>query len=320
MDFGVKSKGWTAIDCADGPSLCAVSVKTSGRAGERPQVLAAAEVQRGVAAAGQASLQELMGAMDRRLPMLMTLPRDQYRLRVVPEPAVPQREMLSSLRWSLSAESDASLDDFNLAWMRIPTEEQQPSKPRHLYVILSPKAGLTASLATWRQAGVRPKVVDIRETALRNIAGALEKPGEGLALLSADAEGVCMVFTHGGSLYLDRYIEQPVAELRGADATTRSRLYERIAVQLLRSIDVIGRSYPFMPVSRVVLAPAPESLGLAEFLGAQLPLPLEPLDLNKIFDLSKVPALAETPSLQSRCMVPLGAALRSTRIAAGMAA
>lgn len=320
MDFGVNSKGWTAIDGADGPSLCAVSVKTSGRAGDRPQVLAAAEVQRGAAGTEPANLQALLAAVDRRLPMLLTLPRDQYRLRVVPEPAVPQREMLSSLRWTLSAESDVSLDDFNLAWMRIPTDELLPTRPRHLYVIMSPKAELTARLAAWRQAGARPKVVDIRETALRNIAGALERPGEGLALLCADADGVGMVFTHAGSLYLDRFIEQPVAELRSADAATRTRLHERIAVQLLRSIDVIGRSYPFMPISRVVLAPAAESLGLAEFLGAQLPLPVETLDLNKVFDLSKVPTLAQSAALQARCLVPLGAALRSAKVAAGASA
>ena len=163
---------------------------------------------------------------------------------------------------------------------------------------------------------MKPRVVDIRETALRNIAGVLERPGEGLALVSVDAEGVGMTFTHQGSLYLDRYIEQPLAELRSADSAARVQLHERIALQLLRSIDVIGRSYPFMPITRVVVAPAPEALGLLEFLSAQLPLTVEPLDLSRVFDLSKVPALAQSPALQARCLVPLGAALRSAKVAA----
>jgi MSHA biogenesis protein MshI len=257
-----------------------------------------------------------MGRVDRSLPVLMTLARTHYRLRVMPEPAVPQREMQASLRWSLSSEGDSPLEDVNLAWMRIPTEDQLPSRPRQLYAVMTTKAWLTARLAAWRHAGVRPKVVDIRETALRNIAGALERPGEGLALISADTEGVGMVFTHQGSLYLDRYIEQPLAELRAADPATRVRLHERIALQLMRSIDVIGRSYPFMPVTRVVVAPAPEALGLLEFLTAQLPLTVEPLDLDQVFDFSKVPALAQSSALQARCLVPLGAALRSAKVAA----
>ena len=316
MEFGVNNKGWTVIDCCDGPSLCAVSLKTAVRTNERPQVLSAAEQAGQGSDPDAATLRDLMGRVDRSLPVLMTLARTQYRLRVMPEPAVPQREMQASLRWSLSSEGDSPLEDVNLAWMRIPTEDQLPSRPRQLYAVTTTKAWLTARLAAWRHAGVRPKVVDIRETALRNIAGTLERPGEGLALVSADTEGVGMVFTHQGSLYLDRYIEQPLAELRAADPATRVRLHERIAVQLMRSIDVIGRSYPFMPITRVVVAPSPEALGLLEFLTAQLPLTVEPLDLDQVFDLGKVPVLAQSSALQARCLVPLGAALRSAKVAA----
>ena len=316
MEFGLNSKGWTSIDGSDGASLCAVSVRTAVRAGERPQVMSVAEVTGPGADHDNAALRDLMGQVDRSLPVLMTLPRSQYRLRVMPEPAVPQREMLASLRWSLSTDSDGPLEDFNLAWMRVPTEEQLPTRPRQLYAVMTPTSGLNARLAVWRQAGVRPKVVDIRETALRNVAGALERPGEGLGLVSVDAEGVSMAFTHQGSLYLDRFIEQPLAELRAADAATRAQLHERIALQLLRSIDVIGRNYPFMPVTRMVMAPAPEALGLLEFLSAQLPLTVEPLDLGLVFDLSRVPALAQSSRLQARCLVALGAALRSAKVAA----
>ena len=40
------------------------------------------------------------------------------------------------------------------------------------------------------------------------------------------------------------------------------------------------------------------------------------LDLGKVFDLSRVPALAQSPALQARCLVPLGAGLRSAKVAA----
>ncbi|TMH31471.1 MAG: hypothetical protein E6H58_12300 [Betaproteobacteria bacterium] len=315
MEIGINTKGWTSVD-SDGASLCAVSLKTDVRTGDRPQVLAAAEETRQESEAEGAALRALMGRVDRSLPVLMTLPRTQYKLRVMPEPAVPQREMLSSLRWSLGMESDAVPEDFNIAWMRIPTEEQLPSRPKQLYAVTTPTTWLTSQLASWRQAGVKPKVVDIRETALRNIAGALERPGEALALVSADADGIGMVFTHQGSLYLDRYIDQPMAALGAADAANRVRVYERIAVQLLRSIDVIGRNLPFMPISRVVVATAPEAPGLHEFLATQLAIPVEALDLNQVFDLTRVPALAQSLALQARCLVPLGAALRSAKVAA----
>jgi len=316
MDIGINTKGWTSVDCSDGASLCAVSLKTAVRTGDRPQVLAAAEEARQEPQAEGAALHTLMGRVDRKLPVLVTLPRAHYRLRVMPEPAVPQREMLSSLRWSLGTEGDGLGEDMNIAWMRIPTEEQLPARPKQIYAVTTPTTWLTSRLAVWRQAGVKPKVVDIRETALRNIAGALERPGEGLALVSADADGIGMVFTHQGSLYLDRYIDQPMASLGAADAETRVRVYERIAIQLMRSIDVIGRSFPFMPIARVVVAPAPAAPGLDEYLAAQLAIPVERLDLNQLFDMTRVPALAQSPALQSRCLVPLGAALRSAKAVA----
>lgn len=315
MDFGLNNKGWTVVDCSgDGASLCAVSLKSAVRGTVRPQVLAVAEAVGTGAEPDAAALRELMAKLDRSLPVLMMLARSQYQLRVVPEPPVPQREMPSSLRWSLASDSDAPTEEFNLAWMRIPTEEQLPARPKQLYAVMTPTAWLNARLIVWRHAGMRPKVVDIRETALRNIAGALERPGEGLALVCADAGGVGMAFTYQGSLYLDRYIEQPMAELQAADPAARLQLHERIALQLLRSIDVIGRNYPFMPVTRLVVAP--ESLGLLDYLKAQLPMTVEPLDLNRLFDLSQVPELAQSPALQARCVVPLGAALRSAKAAA----
>jgi hypothetical protein len=61
---------------------------------------------------------------------------------------------------------------------------------------------------------------------------------------------------------------------------------------------------------------SPEAVGLIEFLTAQLPLKVEPLDLNQVFDLTRVPELAQSSALQARCVVPLGAALRSAKVAA----
>src|SRR2546428_4502182 len=119
MEIGIiNTKGWTAIDCSRGPSLCALSLKTAVRAGERPQVLAAAEEAHHDAATDRAALRELMGRVDRSLPVLMTLARTQYRLRVMAEPAAPQRVMLESRRLWLRTESYRQPGDINSAWIR----------------------------------------------------------------------------------------------------------------------------------------------------------------------------------------------------------
>ena len=332
MIFGAGVKGWTVVDGQQNPTLCAVSVKTAVPAGQRPLVLAVAEHATHPADPADAAvpsdlagpdssdhaapLRALMSKMDRRLPLLVTLARPQYRLQIMAEPPVPMREMQASLRWSMNAANQAAQEDINLAWFRIPTDALLHSRAKQVYAASVAQARLDAWMAGWRLAGLRPKVVDIRETALRNIAAALERPGEGLALLSADSGGVGMVFIHQGALYLDRYIEQPLADVQAADPADRERLHERIAQQVLRSVDVIARSYPFMPVGRLLVAPSPLALGLLEHLSAQLPLAVQALDLAQVFDLSRVPALAASPALQARCLVALGASLRSVKAVA----
>ena len=313
MDWGLGSKGWTAVDCGDSAALCAVSVRTAVRPGQRPEVVAALEQPTETGAADTEALREMLARAPRGMPLLVTLPRAQYGLRVMPEPAVQPREMANSLRWSISVDSDDPSAEINLAWMRIPTEERMPTRPKHLYAITTPTAALTAQLAAWRPAGLRPKVVDIRETALRNIAAALEHPDEALALVAADAEGVGFVFTFQGALYLDRYISQPVSELASADDAARGRAYDRIAQQLNRSIDAVHRSYPFMTIKRVVVAPMPDRPGLPKWLAAQASVPVEGLNLEQVVDMTAVPQLAESPALQARCLVALGAALRGVK-------
>ncbi|WP_157118963.1 type IV pilus biogenesis protein PilM [Azohydromonas lata] len=316
MGLGANTSGWTVLDSGDGRSMCAVSVRCAARGGQRPRVLAAVEVACADAQAEPDALRGLMGQVERRLPLLCTLSRSQYRLRVMAEPAVPARELLQSLRWALSTEGDTPQEEHNLAWLPIPAQEQAPSRGRQGYVVSTPSEALDARLATWRAAGVRPKVVDIRETALRNLAGAVEPPGQSVALLSAEAAGVAMVFTHQGALVLDRFAELAAEEPGAADPAAHERQQERIATQLQRSLDVLGHAYPGLPPASVLAGPAPRWPELGTFLSARLAQPVLPFALEQVFDLTEVPHLAQSAALQARCMVALGAALRGMREAA----
>jgi MSHA biogenesis protein MshI len=310
VQLRTKSRAWTAIDCGDGPTWCAVNVKTSVHAGARPRVNAAIALPNPGADGETAALKEILRRIDSRSPVLVTLPRSQYRMRVMAEPPVPDRDMQASLRWAVAADSDDPHEDVNLAWMRIPTDEAMPARPRQLYAMTTSKVWLAAQMAVWKQAGLKPRVVDVQETALRNVAARLEQGDDGALLVAPDDAGVGMVFTHRGSLFFNRYIEQPSAEWRAAPPDARARSQERMAAQVHRSIEVVERTFPFMPVRRVVVAPSPEPVGLLEVLASQLPLPVEPLDLGRLFDLNEAPDLAQSTTLQSHCLVALGATLR----------
>ncbi len=299
-----EAKGWTALDVGAGGSVVGVSVRYSAAA--RPQVLKCAQS----SSDGAQALEELAGKVSvAGFAFTLPLRRGDYKMLVVPEPPVLAAEMERSLRWSLGAMIDFPVEEANVAWMKIPTAEFQPNRARHIYAIVARKSVLDELAAPFQKARLNLAAIDVRETAQRNIAALLGKKGEGLGLLSVGPAGVMITFTFGGELYLDRFIEQPLDEMVAADEVAQQGIFERIALQVSRSIDFISRNFPFMPVQRIVLAPLPAPLALHGYLAQNLQVPVEMLDLASVFDLSLTPEL-QLPQNQSRYFVALGAALR----------
>ena len=304
----VGAKGWTALDANPDGSAVGVSVRRSTRSGARPQVVKFARS--GDGASGAEALVEL----GRKLgvggfPWTLPLHRGDYQMLVVAEPPVLGSEMERSLRWTLGSMIDFPIDEANVAWMHIPTAEFQPNRPKHIYAIVSRQSVLNEKAALFQKVKLNLQAIDVRETAQRNVAALLEKKGEGLGLLSVGLTGVTITFTFGGELYLDRFIDLPLAELVSADEAGREKFFERIALQVSRSVDFISRNFSFMPVQRIVLATLPAPLGLRDYLAQNLQVPVEMLDLASVFDLSLTPEL-KVPENQARYFVALGAALR----------
>ena len=96
-------------------------------------------------------------------------------------------------------------------------------------------------------------MIDIPETAQRNISALLEDEGRGLALVSLGANGGLLTVTCGGELYQARQID--VALGQNMDEEHRSHAFERIALELQRSLDNFERQFPYIGVSRLLVAP-----------------------------------------------------------------
>ncbi len=320
--FKSSAKGWSAVDVGPDGLLVGVSVRPGAQAGDRPQVVKCAQVTG--AALDAAAVTELVRKISvAGFPLTLLLQRNDYRILVVAEPPVQAAEMDRSLRWTLGPMLDFSIDEANLVWMKIPTAEFQPNRAKHLYAIVAQQSVMKQQVALFAkankqqtgvltQAKLALRAIDVRETAQRNIAALLEKKGEGLGLLSMGPQGVTLTFTFDGELYLDRFIELSLAELLAADAPGQQKFFERITLQVVRSVDFINRNSSFMPVERIVLAPLPAQIGLHDYLSQNLSVRVEALDLASVFDLSLTPELA-VPENQSRYLMALGAALRGVR-------
>ncbi len=244
-----------------------------------------------------------------RFQWTLPLGREDYKIMVLPEPAVKPAEMAGSVRWSLGTMLDYPVAEASVDWMSIPTLKYLPQRQKHLYAIVARNEVIRQRAEPFRQAKMNLDAVDVRETAQRNIAALLEKPGESLGMVSVNPQGVEITFTFEGELYLDRFIEAPLATAVAGGDESRNRMFERITLQVQRSIDFVHRTLPFMRVGRIAIAPLPAPIALREYLAQNIAEPVEMVDLASVFDFSLTPELAAEET-QARYFVALGAALR----------
>ncbi|UUZ49140.1 hypothetical protein LP420_01365 [Massilia sp. B-10] len=93
-----------------------------------------------------------------------------------------------------------------------------------------------------------------------------------------------------------------------SDPDRRNQYFDKVTLELQRSLDHFDRQFHFVTVSKLVLAPLGSS-ALHDYLSSNLYMPVDALDLNTVLDLGKVPEL-QTPAQQQRHFLALGAALR----------
>ncbi len=274
---------------------------------DRPaKVLAAAELEY----ADALPAADALAAFARGLPAAgdhwaLLLPRDDYRLSVIPEPEVPATELAQSVRWQLAATVDFPVDDAAVDFLPIPTREHAPERSPELYAVAARGDVVNERAALFRNARLKLRAIDIRETAQRNIAARLEQDDELLAMVAFCDDEVQISFSWRQELYMDRVIAEPACHDESAER--RAAAAERIRLQLQRSLDAVHADFPFLPAARIVLAGAPE--GFSALLQAGLQDPVEELAPDRLFDLTLVPQLQE-PRCFMRHFHALGVALR----------
>ena len=233
-----------------------------------------------------------------------------YRLLGVDAPPVPADELKNAVRWKIKDMVDFRVEDAAVDVLGIPEPSDSAARPKRLLAVAARGDMVQSCMARWRRAKVPLCIIDIPELAQRNVAALLEEGGRGLAVLSFSQAGGLLTFTLRGELCLARHIDVSWAQLQRADAEHRPKLFERIALELQRSLDHFDRQFQALPLSRLVLAPQPEDIGLQGFLADNLYLPVTELDLREILAFERAALDGLTPAVQAACFLALGAALR----------
>lgn len=233
----------------------------------------------------------------------------EYQMLLVEAPSVPKEEMKAAIRWRVKDMLDYKIDDATVDVLDIPPQPDAPAKSRSLYAVAARNEIIQRLMAWFDQAGIPLSAIDIPEMAQRNMAALLEENGRGLAMLSFGTEEGLLTVNYGGELYLSRHIEVALPHLQERDEEQRRALFDKVTLELQRSLDHFDRQFHFIGLGKLVLAPLPEVDGLREHLVEHLYLPVEQMDLAALFDFSATPELTQ-PAFQAQCFFTLGAALR----------
>jgi len=232
----------------------------------------------------------------------------EYQLLQVEAPNVPQDELKTAVRWRLKDMLDFHIDDATIDVLDIPVDKAAGNRAHSMFAIAARNSLIQARQDMFAAAQVPLSVIDIPEMAQRNISALLELEGRGLAMLSFDAAGSLLTVSYDKELYLARHFDITLSMLQEEDIERRHAAFDKIALELQRSLDHFDRQYHFISISRLMLAPTGVP-SLQDFLSAQMYMPVEAFSLGDVFDLAEAPGL-HSPAEQVRQFLTLGAALR----------
>lgn len=233
----------------------------------------------------------------------------EYQLINLEAPNVPREEVKTAVRWRLKDILDFPVLEATVDVLDIPVDAGQVRAQQSVFVVAARNTVIKPRQQLFLDAKIGLEVIDIPEMAQRNISALIAPENRGVAMLSFSAEGGLLTVTWRGELYLSRRIDVALEQLLEPDHERKHASFDRITLELQRSLDNFERQYSFISIAKLVLGPSKVS-GLDEYLSSNLYTPVETLDLASVFDLGRTPELQDQ-AVQGRFFIPLGAALRT---------
>jgi MSHA biogenesis protein MshI len=229
---------------------------------------------------------------------------EDYQIIMVDAPNVPADEIKIAIRYRIKDSINYSVDQATVDVLQIPNNNRQQS----VYAVVASNDTIKKRMELFEKAEIELTVIDIPETAQRNIAALFETEGRGLALLAFDERGGLLTFTCDQELCLSRRLEITSGQLQDANLSLRQQFIDRVELEVQRSLDYFDRQFHQVSLNKMLVS-APTSAGLVSMLADNLGMPVEALDLSQVFDIKDVPALEENEFIID-ALPAIGAALR----------
>lgn len=306
--------GWLCINL--GPDRVDVShVLATGRA--RPEVLLCESYRKeGDDVATLAHLRRELHLDRYRCTTLLR--SGDYQMVQVDAPNVPAAEAKNAVRWRIKDAIDYPAEAATVDALFVPAVEGAAGRNPQMFAVAARNELIAATVKPFNDADIPLEAIDIPELAQRNVAHCFEQEGRGLAVLAFGPHGGLITFTCGGELYQYRRIQyRPIdaspAGSADVHAEQKQGFYNRVVLELQRSLDNFDRQFRQIAIARVLVTPVPGADDMQQYLAAHLDIPVMLLDLSEVMDFPHIPEL-QGPLRQAQCLQLIGAAMREEAI------
>ena len=247
---------------------------------------------------------------------LSSLEIGDYNLLLVEAPDVKPEELRAAIQWRIKDLIDFPIDEAVVDVFEAPSYKAAGNN-KMMYAVVARSARVKELIEQLNGAGLHLDIIDIPELALRNVAAMLPEDVGGVALIYVGQQQGLITITRQSLLYLSRTINAstsslPESVLSVMDDESCQRWLDGIVIEVQRSMDFYESHFSQPQVSSLVMTPIGKDIpGITEYLSEQLQIPARILDVNELIDVSEtIPA-----SVQSRCLLAIGTALRQEAVA-----
>jgi MSHA biogenesis protein MshI len=232
-----------------------------------------------------------------------------YDIVLLEAPNVARSEMKSALRWKVKDRIDYPIEEATIDFLQIPAEEGAAAAGRNpqVYVIVTRNEVIRARVEQFQAAGIPLAVIEIPETAQRNIATLYEEGDRGVALAYFAEDSGLLTISHGGELYLSRRLEIGLDELATDTEAAEGGPQDRVVLEIQRTLDHFERQFRHVAVGKLLIAPSGRTIGLREVLQERFEMPVRQIDLVEVLTFG---GRSPEERLQWRLFHHFGAALR----------
>lgn len=246
---------------------------------------------------------EALAKLHNKGPVSLVLRPTDYKLRLLDAPNVPAEELKSAVRWQIQDMLDFHANDGTVDVLEVPHPEHL-THVRQIFAVAAKNSLLAEETAFATGAGLSLGIIDIIETAQRNLAIRLETKGRALAAFSFIETGGLLTLTLDGELCMARTLGVNQSLLESGDLDSA---LERLTLEIQRTLDHFDRQFGGIPVDRLLLVPMEHAERLRDGLAGNLALPVEAMNLSNVLDTAAFP---DVNALPPPCFHAIGAALR----------